>query len=99
MSDEKDADELLQAVNRMEQRIDRLWHMVTLDTTKLWDTSSVGAYFGISESQVRLMVKGNPSFPPEVKTETNGKQSQPRWNPDEVKAWALRPEHRVSRAS
>lgn len=97
MSD--DTKQLALAVGRIESRIDRLWHLVTMDKERLWDTGDVAAYLGISESQVRITAKNNATFPLEVRTETNGKVSQPRWNPDEIKAWILRPEHRVSRAS
>lgn len=95
MSDET----VLKAVERIESRMDRLWHIVTLDKDRLWDTADVAAYLGVSEAQVRRLAQKNETFPLALRSETGDQVSQPRWAPEEIKAWIRRPEHQVSRAS
>lgn len=91
--------ETLQAIRRVENRIDRLWHLVTMDKDRMWDTGDVAAYLGVSETQVRTLAKNNTTFPQELRADNGKGQTQPRWDPDEIKTWMRRPEHRVSRAS
>lgn len=92
-------DNVIDAVRRIEERIDKLWHMVTLDKDRLWDTKDVAVYLGVSETQVRTLAKKNQTFPPAIRTETGDAISQPRWEPETIKEWVRRPEHKVSRAS
>jgi predicted DNA-binding transcriptional regulator AlpA len=60
-----------------------------LESDRLWSYAQIATYIGIDEVTVRDRISKQPSFPQAIRIKYDGKLMRPRYEPKDVKNWAL----------